>query len=427
MGSADTERMYMCIDLKSFYASVECADLGVDPFTTPLVVADNSRGKGAITLAISPALKKLGVKNRSRLFQIPSHIEYITVKPHMKRYMQASAQIYGTLLNYISPEDIHVYSIDEYFIDITPYTNLYKKTPRQLAQLLLDAVLDATHIYATVGIGTNLFLAKIALDILAKHAPDFIGYLDESLFKEQIWHHQPITDIWQIGSGIANRLRKFGAFDLHGITQVPEHKLYKEFGVNAELLIDHAWGRESCTIADIHAYRPSKHSLSQSQILLRNYTADEARLPMREMVESLVLELLQIKAVTKCIHVHIGYAAEDVKSTGGSRTLVHYTDSFQELCPAVLALFDKYKRPHELVRRIAVSFEELVNKAAVPTEIDLFSNALTEAAEQEEHIQKTMLNIKGRFGKNAILRASSLQEEGTMQFRNTLVGGHNGE
>ena len=208
---------------------------------------------------------------------------------------------------------------------------------------------------------------------------------------------------------------------------MPEHKLYKEFGVNAELLIDHAWGRESCTIADIHAYRPSKHSLSQSQILLRNYTADEARLPMREMVESLVLELLQIKAVTKCIHVHIGYAAEDVKSTGGSRTLAHYTDSFQELCPAVLALFDKYKRPHELIRRIAVSFEDLVNRAAVPTEMDLFSNALTDTAEQEEHIQKTMLNIKGRFGKNAILRASSLQEEGTMQFRNTLVGGHNGE
>ena len=427
MGSADTNRMYMCIDLKSFYASVECADLGVDPFTTPLVVADNSRGKGAITLAISPALKKLGVKNRARLFQIPSHIEYITVKPHMKRYMEASAQIYGTLLNYVSPDDIHVYSIDEYFIDITPYMKLYKKTPRQLAQLLLDAVLDATHIYATVGIGTNLFLAKIALDILAKYAPDFIGYLDESLFKEQIWHHQPITDIWQIGSGIANRLRKFGAFDLHGITQVPEHKLYKEFGVNAELLIDHAWGRETCTITDIHAYRPSKHSLSRSQILLRNYTADEARLPMREMVESLVLELLQIKAVTKCIHVRIGYAAEDLRSTGGSRTLAQYTDSFQELCPAVLALLDKYKRPDEPIRRIAVGFEDLVNKAAVPTEMDLFSNALIEAAEQEEHIQKTMLNIKGRFGKNAILRASSLLEEGTLQFRDALIGGHNGE
>ena len=227
---------------KSFYASVDAADLGVDPFTTPLVVSDNSRGKGAITLAISPALKKLGVKNRSRLFQIPPHIEYITVKPHMKRYMQVSAQIYGTLLEYISPEDIHVYSIDEYFIDITSYTKLYKKTPHQLAQMLLDAVLEATHIYATVGIGTNLFLAKIALDILAKHASDFIGYLDENLFKEHIWHHQPITDIWQIGSGIANRLRKFGAFDLHGITQVPEYKLYKEFGVNAELLIESCLG-----------------------------------------------------------------------------------------------------------------------------------------------------------------------------------------
>jgi len=217
MGSADTDRLYMCIDLKCFYASVECADLGLDPFMTPLVVADGSRGKGAITLAISPALKKLGVKNRSRLFQIPPYIEYLTVKPHMKRYMQVSAEIYGTLLKYVAPEDVHVYSIDEYFIDITPYLPLYKKTPRQLAQMLLDAVLVATKIYATVGIGTNLFLAKIALDILAKHASDFIGYLDESLFKETIWYHQPLTDIWQIGKGIANRLHKYGAYDLHGI------------------------------------------------------------------------------------------------------------------------------------------------------------------------------------------------------------------
>ena len=181
------------------------------------------------------------------------------------------------------------------FIDITPYLPLYKKTPRQLAQMLLDAVLVATKIYATVGIGTNLFLAKIALDILAKHASDFIGYLDESLFKETIWYHQPLTDIWQIGKGIANRLHKYGAYDLHGITMIPETKLYKEFGINAELIIDHAWGREPCTIADIHAYRPIKHSISHSQILLRNYTYEEAYVPMREMVESLVLELLQIK------------------------------------------------------------------------------------------------------------------------------------
>ena len=427
MASGNGKRMYMCIDLKSFYASVECADLGVDPFSTPLVVADRSRGKGAITLAISPALKKMGVKNRVRLFQIPSHIEYITVKPHMKRYMEASAQIYGTLLDYISPDDIHVYSIDEYFIDITPYQGLYNKSPRYLAQLLLDAILQATHIYATVGIGTNLFLAKIALDVLAKHAPDFIGYLDEGLFREQIWHHRPLTDIWQIGPGIANRLRKYGVHDLYGITQLPEAKLYKEFGVDAELLIDHAWGRESCTIADIHAYRPAKHSLSQSQILLRNYRADQARLPLREMVEALTLELLQIKAVTKCVQVRIGYASDELRSTGGSRTLGTYTDSFQTLLPIVMALFDKYLRPHEDIRRLGVTFEDLVHKEAVPRQGDLFAPTKDQEEQKEEDIQKTLLSIKGRFGKNAILRASSLEEDGTIRYRNTLVGGHNGE
>ncbi len=427
MAFGNGKRMYMCIDLKSFYASVECADLGVDPFSTPLVVADRSRGKGAITLAISPALKKMGVKNRVRLFQIPSHIEYITVKPHMKRYMEASAQIYGTLLDYISPDDIHVYSIDEYFIDITPYQGLYNKSPRRLAQLLLDAILQATHIYATVGIGTNLFLAKIALDVLAKHAPDFIGYLDEGLFREQIWHHRPLTDIWQIGPGIANRLRKYGVHDLYGITQLPEAKLYKEFGVDAELLIDHAWGRESCTIADIHAYRPVKHSLSQSQILLRNYRADQARLPLREMVEALTLELLQIKALTKCVQVRIGYASDELRSTGGSRTLGAYTDSFQTLLPIVMALFDKHLRPHEDIRRLGVAFEDLVNKEAVPRQGNLFAPTKDQEGQKEEDIQKTLLSIKGRFGKNAILRASSLEEDGTIRYRNTLVGGHNGE
>lgn len=427
MAFGNGKRMYMCIDLKSFYASVECADLGVDPFSTPLVVADRSRGKGAITLAISPALKKMGVKNRVRLFQIPSHIEYITVKPHMKRYMEASAQIYETLLDYISPDDIHVYSIDEYFIDITPYQGLYNKSPRRLAQLLLDAILQATHIYATVGIGTNLFLAKIALDVLAKYAPDFIGYLDEGLFREQIWHHRPLTDIWQIGPGIANRLRKYGVHDLYGITQLPEAKLYKEFGVDAELLIDHAWGRESCTIADIHAYRPAKHSLSQSQILLRNYKADQARLPLREMVEALTLELLQIKALTKCVQVRIGYASDELRSTGGSRTLGAYTDSFQTLLPIVMALFDKHLRPHEDIRRLGVTFEDLVHKEAVPRQGNLFAPSKDQEGQKEEDIQKTLLSIKGRFGKNAILRASSLEEDGTIRYRNTLVGGHNGE
>ncbi|MDU3191250.1 DNA repair protein [Veillonella parvula] len=395
MGSADTDRLYMCIDLKCFYASVECADLGLDPFMTPLVVADGSRGKGAITLAISPALKKLGVKNRSRLFQIPPYIEYLTVKPHMKRYMQVSAEIYGTLLKYVAPEDV--------------------------------AVLVATKIYATVGIGTNLFLAKIALDILAKHASDFIGYLDESLFKETIWYHQPLTDIWQIGKGIANRLHKYGAYDLHGITMIPETKLYKEFGINAELIIDHAWGREPCTIADIHAYRPIKHSISHSQILLRNYTYEEAYVPMREMVESLVLELLQIKGVTNHIHVHIGYADEMMRSTGGSKKLKQYTDSLQVLTAAVIKLYEQHCRKNELIRRIGISFEDLVNRSAIPQEVDLFSTLTTNEEEKERQVQEAMLSIKKQFGKNSILRASSLQEEGTMRFRNTLVGGHNGE
>ena len=331
------------------------------------------------------------------------------------------------MLDYISPDDIHVYSIDEYFIDITPYQGLYKKSPRRLAQLLLDAILQTTHIYATVGIGTNLFLAKIALDVLAKQAPDFIGYLDEGLFREQIWHHRPLTDIWQIGPGIANRLRKYGVHDLYGITQLPEAKLYKEFGVDAELLIDHAWGRESCTIADIHAYRPAKHSLSQSQILLRNYRADQARLPLREMVEALTLELLQIKAVTKCVQVRIGYALDELRSTGGSRTLGTYTDSFQTLLPIVMALFDKHLRPNEDIRRLGVTFEDLVNKEAVPRQGDLFVPNKDQEEQKEEDIQKTLLSIKGRFGKNAILRASSLEEDGTIRYRNTLVGGHNGE
>lgn len=461
------QSVYMCIDLKSFYASVECADLGLDPFTTPLVVADASRGKGAITLAISPALKNMGVKNRSRLFQIPPHIEYLTVKPHMKRYMDVSASIYGVILHFVSPEDVHVYSIDEYFIDITSYLNLYNTRAIPLAETILAAILDKTGIYATAGIGTNLFLAKIALDILAKHAPNFIGWLDEPRFKQTIWHHQPITDIWQIGKGIAARLRKYGAFDLYGVTQIPEQKLYKEFGVNAELIIDHSWGRETCTIADIHAYRPSKHSISNGQILLRDYESEEARLPLREMVENLTLELLQIKAVTKRISLHIGYADESVRSSGGMKSLAEYTDSYQALVSAMLTYYDKVIKPDEPIRRLTIGFEELGMKNAVPREGNLFdflensfgnsihannniyasnSNSIDISGtngigrgegtangvfpyglSKEEHMQQAMLSIKERFGKNAILRAASLQEEGTARLRNSLVGGHNGE
>lgn len=416
--------VYMCLDLKSFYASVECADLGVDPFTTPLVVADASRGLGAITLAISPALKQLGVKNRCRLFEIPSTIEYMAVKPRMRRYMEVSASIYGVLLDYVAPEDIHVYSIDEYFIDVTPYSRLYKKTWRELALLFKQKVLEQTHIHATVGLGTNLFLAKVALDVLAKHAPQGIGVLNEELFKEKIWHHQPITDIWQIGKGIASRLHKYGVVDLHGITTVPEDRWYKEFGVNAELLIDHAWGRETCTMKEIHAYRPAKHSLSRGQILLRNYSYEECFVPLREMVESLVLELIAEEALTKYISLGVRYADRTVKGTGGSRRLSKYTCSLDVLSQTVLTLYKDTVHPHQAIRQLSVGFDDLVNREAVPWEEDLFS-ASQDREEKSYQVERTVLTIKEKFGANSILRASSLQEEGTMQFRNTLVGGHN--
>ena len=416
--------VYMCLDLKSFYASVECADLGVDPFTTPLVVADASRGLGAITLAISPALKQLGVKNRCRLFEIPSTIEYMVVKPRMRRYMEVSASIYGVLLDYVAPEDIHVYSIDEYFIDVTPYSRLYKKTWRELALLFKQKVLEQTHIHATVGLGTNLFLAKVALDVLAKHAPQGIGVLNEDLFKEKLWHHQPITDIWQIGKGIAGRLHKYGVVDLHGITTVPEDRWYKEFGVNAELLIDHAWGRETCTMKEIHAYRPAKHSLSRGQILLRNYSYEECFVPLREMVESLVLELIAEKALTKYISLGVRYADRTVKGTGGSRRLSKYTCSLDVLSQTVLELYKDTAHPHQAIRQLSVGFDDLVNREAVPWEEDLFS-ASQDREEKAYQVERTVLTIKEKFGGNSILRASSLQEEGTMQFRNTLVGGHN--
>ena len=416
--------VYMCLDLKSFYASVECADLGVDPFRTPLVVADASRGLGAITLAISPALKALGVKNRCRLFEIPSTIEYIAVKPRMRRYMEVSASIYGVLLEYVAPEDIHVYSIDEYFIDVTPYSRLYKKSYYDLALLFKDKVLDRTHIHATVGLGSNLFLAKVALDVLAKHTPQGIGVLNEELFKEKIWYHQPITDIWQIGKGIAHRLHKYGVVDLHGITTVPEDRWYKEFGVNAELLIDHSWGRETCTMKEIHAYRPAKHSLSRSQILLRNYSYEECFVPLREMVESLLLELIAEEALTKHISLGVRYADSTVKGTGGSRRLSKYTCSLEVLSQAVLELYKETVHHHQEIRQLSVGFDDLVNRAAVPWEEDLFSDDPKEE-EKAYQVERTVLEIKERFGGNSILRASSLQEEGTMQFRNTLVGGHN--
>ncbi len=287
--SKDLAKKYVCIDLKSFYASVECAELGLDPFTTNLVVADVERTKGTVCLAITPAMKKLGIQNRCRLFEIPKNIEYITVKPRMNLYMKKSAEIYSIYLKYVAPEDIHVYSVDECFIDITDYMKLYDMSAFDIAKMLVKDVLETTKIPASCGVGDNLFLAKVALDIMAKRTKEGIGVLDLETFKKEMWFYKPITDIWSIGVGIANRLKKYGVSDLYGIAHMDENILYREFGVNAELLIDHAKGIEPCTIKDIHSYRSKNASISHSQILPCDYNFNDAFIVLKEMVEKIAL------------------------------------------------------------------------------------------------------------------------------------------
>ncbi len=311
-GAQPAKRIYVCIDLKTFYASVECADRRLDPFVTNLVVADPTRGRSTICLAVTPAMKRLGVRNRCRVFEIPESIDYIKAMPRMRHYMEVSARIYGIYLEYVSPEDVHVYSIDECFIDATPYLKLYHMRPKQFARMLMDAVLRRTGITATAGIGTNLFLAKVALDVTAKHVSDGIGVLDEQRFRERIWPHRPITDIWGIGPGIAARLERYGVYDLMGVAALDEELLYDEFGVNAEYLIDHAFGREPTTIADIHAYRPGSSSVTSGQVLAHAYSYEEGYTVLREMVDASALDLVQKGVVASQISLFVGYASDHV-------------------------------------------------------------------------------------------------------------------
>ena len=423
--AVDTGRIYMCIDLKSFYASVECADRGLDPFTTNLVVADPTRGDGTICLAASPAIKALGVSSRARVFEIPKDIEYVKAPPRMKRYMEVSAQIYGIYLQRISAQDIHVYSIDECFIDATPYLKLYDTDARSLAKLLMKDVEDQTHICATAGIGTNLFLAKVALDVTAKHVDDHIGFLNEREFRRKIWHHQPITDIWGIGPGIARRLRQYNVRDLAGITQIDERFLHKEFGVNAEYLIDHAWGYEPCTMADIHAYRPHGHSTANGQVLMRDYSVAEARNVLREMATASALDLVEKRLVCDSVALYVGYSWDDLgaPSAGAARKLGKLTNSRSELLARVLEIYDEIVDRDRSVRRLSVSLGGLADeKYATHT---LFDDV---AAEQEEHsLSAATLAVQKKFGKNALLRGVSLREEATQRERNNQVGGHRAE
>ncbi|MBR6955429.1 MAG: DNA repair protein, partial [Firmicutes bacterium] len=303
-----SEKAYLCIDLKSFYASVECVERGLDPMTTRLVVADPTRTDKTICLAVSPALKALGVKNRCRVFEIPKTIDYIMAPPRLQKYIDYSAEIYGIYLKYISKDDIYVYSIDECFMDITKYLKLYNKTPREMAMFLMDEITREVGVRATAGIGTNLYLAKIALDITAKHSPDFIGELDEMSYRTKLWDHKPITDFWRIGPGTARRLAKYGIYTMGDITLADEDLLYKVFGIDAELLIDHAWGYEPTEIKHIKAHKPKTNSLSRGQVLMRDYKFDEGRLIVKEMMELLALELVQKQLVTQSVTLDVGYS-----------------------------------------------------------------------------------------------------------------------
>lgn len=414
-------KIYLCIDLKSFYASVECVERGLDPFKINLVVADPTRGGGAITLAATPAIKKLGVPSRGRIFEIPKDISYKIAPPRMKLYMEYSARIYKIFLKYISSEDIHVYSIDESFLDITTYLKLYNMTAKQLAQTILDDIYNETGITATVGIGTNLFLTKVALDITAKHAPDNMGYLDEDLFKQLIWHHKPITDIWMIGPGTAKRLAKFGIDDLYGVAHFPEQPLYKMFGVNAEYLIDHAWGVEPTEIKDIKAYQPSSNSISNSQILFEDYNYQEAFLVMKEMVESNVLSLTEKHLITNHIALSIGYSKNIRKPSRGSCKITNTTNSYRLLLQEFVNLYKRIVDPNYPIRQIAISFGNVVNEYY--EQLDLFADY--EQIEKEKRVQEALVTIKNKYGKNAILKGMNFCDKATQRKRNGLVGGHN--
>ena len=414
-------KIYLCIDLKSFYASVECVERGLDPFKINLVVADPTRGGGAITLAATPAIKKLGVPSRGRIYEIPKNIEYITAPPRMTLYMQYSATIYSIFLKFISSEDIHVYSIDESFLDITSYISLYNTTPKQLAKMIIDEIYDQTGITATVGIGTNLFLAKVALDITAKHAKDCMGYLDEDLFKQLIWHHQPITDIWMIGPGTANRLAMLGIKDLYGVAHYNEKILYKLFGINAEYLIDHAWGREPTEISDIKAYRPSSNSISNSQILFEDYGYKDGYLIMKEMVESNVLQLTEKHLVTNHISLFIGYSKNCIKPSRGSRKITNTTNSYRILLEEFKLLYKKIVNPNYPIRQVGISFGNV--KDEIYEQFDLFADQ--EDIEKEKRIQEALVHIRNKYGKNAVLKGMNFYEKATQRKRNGLVGGHN--
>ncbi len=498
------ERTYIAIDLKSFYASVECRERGLDPMDTNLVVADESRTDKTICLAVTPSLKSYGISGRGRLFEVKqrvkeanagrrhdapgrrlegsSHffselqanpelaIDFIIAPPRMAYYMEYSTRIYEVYMKYIAPEDIVVYSIDEVFMDVTDYLNTYKLSPHDLAMKIILDVLETTGITATAGIGTNLFLCKVAMDIVAKHIPADengvrIAELDEMSYRKTLWAHQPLTDFWRVGRGIAKKLEENGMFTMGDVARCSVHdedKLYKLFGKNAELLIDHAWGWEPTTIEAIKAYRPSTNSLGSGQVLHQPYEPDKAKLVLREMADLLVLDLVDKGLVTDQIVVTVGYDIENLtdperskkyhgaivkdhygrqipKHAHGTANLDGHTSSTKKIMCAVSELFDRIVDKNLLVRRLNIVANHVLPEADAPkkndgfVQLDLFTDYAAlelkqerERAEleREKKMQKAMLTIKKKFGKNAILKGMNLEEGATAKDRNRQIGGH---
>lgn len=417
------QRTFFCIDMKCFFASVECAERGLNPFEANLVVADESRGIGALCLAISPKMKALGVRNRCRLFEIPPHIKYQAALPRMQRYIDYAADIYEIYLKYIAKEDIHVYSIDESFIDATAYLKYYNMEPKEFAQKIVNEIADKLHIPATVGIGTNLYLAKVALDITAKKTRDHMGYLTEGLYRKTLWEHKPITDFWQVAKGTAARLAKFGIFDMKGVAGASEDLMYKTFGINAELLIDHAWGREPCTIADIKAYKSKNKSVSNSQILFYDYSYDKAKIVIIEMALAACQEMMRRHVISNRVGIGVGYSKDTVKPTGGYVTMMETTNVFSIVKDYVRRLFERTTAKDALIRRLSISFQNVIDEGCEG--YTLFTNF--DQIEKEKKSEAAVLAIKERFGKNAMLRGIDLKDGATAMIRNKKIGGHNGE
>lgn len=414
-------KIYLCIDLKSFYASVECVERGWDPLTARLVVADPERSEKTICLAVSPALKQMGVPNRCRVFQIPKEIPYKMAPPRMQLYIDYAAEIYGVYLKYIAKEDIQVYSIDEAFLDVTDYLHLYQMTAVELGRKIMQDILDTTKIPAACGVGTNLYLAKVALDIMAKHETDRIAYLDEARYREKLWKHKPLTDFWRVGRGTVERLSNMGICTMEEIAHARESLLYKAFGIDAELLIDHAWGREPVTIADIKAYRPKNTSFSSGQVLPRDYEYEEGALVVKEMADLLCLDLVDQGLVTSHISLAIGYSNQKCfEPAKGSTTLRSATSSNRRLLSYVEQLYRRIVRPGAYIRRITLTYTGVMTEDY--QQFDLFSDP--EETEKDVKAQRAAISIKQRYGRNAILKGMNLEESATTIERNGQIGGH---